>query len=303
MGKMKRILVVGGSSTDELDRGELRTFYSYIQGVYPEAAYHLSYLDELCYTIAPGVFEVHDARNDVSLADIDIVFLRCMSRSTNTKAYYLSRYCDWAGKSCVSDYSQYVPADKVGQMILFFEQSAPFLHTLYCPVNELLITRAEATYSYPHIMKPILAAHGDSNYLVKSREDAEQIITREPDIDFLAQAFCPNDRDYRLLIVGEEHLLFERKGSADSHLNNTSKGAAARKVTDVLPPTIVTQARALADKLGIMLAGADIMQNMETGEYYFLEVNVQPQLRTGAFLEEKKVLLHKLLDQLPLSVD
>jgi D-alanine-D-alanine ligase-like ATP-grasp enzyme len=38
-------------------------------------------------------------------------------------------------------------------------------------------------------------------------------------------------------------------------------------------------------------AGVDVMQNKETGKYYFLEVNMQPQLTTGALLKEKQALL------------
>jgi glutathione synthase/RimK-type ligase-like ATP-grasp enzyme len=295
---MKKIMIVGGTSSNNDDRKALETFYTYVRDVYTEAQYSLTYLDDLCYTIAPGIFKIYDTRNHMKLDDVDIVFFRAMMNTPIKKGYYLSRYCNLTGKPCVTDYSRCFPANKVGEAILFFDHDVPFLCTSYCPNNTLLIKHAESTYGYPYILKAITASHGDSNYLVKSREEAEQIILKEPDIEFLAQEYCPNNHDYRLLLAGDEYLLFERRGSADSHLNNTSKGATARKVSDILPAEIIKQSRHLASSLGVMLAGVDIIQNIETDKLYFLEVNLQPQLRTGAFLDDKKELIRKLLDRL-----
>jgi D-alanine-D-alanine ligase-like ATP-grasp enzyme len=46
------------------------------------------------------------------------------------------------------------------------------------------------------------------------------------------------------------------------------------------------------------LSGVDVMQNNETDEYYFLEVNIQPQLSTGALLDDKQVLLGNFIKSL-----
>jgi glutathione synthase/RimK-type ligase-like ATP-grasp enzyme len=213
-------------------------------------------------------------------------------------AYYLSRYCAWSNTPCVSDYSIYTPADKVAQAVLFLEHGVSFLKTLYIPDHAHLIAEAEDIFGYPYILKDGMGSHGDYNYLIHSRQEAEKIIAADKTLDFLAQAYCPNDHDYRLLIMGKEYLLFERRGGAGSHLNNTSKGAQATKVPNDLPASIIRQSQELADSLGLMLAGVDIMPHRETGELYFLEVNLQPQLRTGAFLEDKKLLIGKLIENL-----
>ena len=293
--KTTKVMVVGGLSTNSRDRKAMRKFTAYLSDEAGEKMKTcLAYLDDLCYDIAPGAFTVYDARNQVDLSDVDAVFIRGMSHLSNSRPYYLSRYCAWSKKLNITDYSLYFPADKIAQTILFLEAGVPFLRTLYCPGNRRLVAEAEHRLGYPYILKPILAAHGDSNYLVMSRFQANKVIAAEPRTDFLAQAYCPNDHDFRLLLAGDGQLLFERRGAADTHLNNTSKGAQAIK-TDALPPAVIDQARHLCKRLGLTLAGVDIIPHLHTGELYFLEINVQPQLLTGAFLNEKKTLIIRLL--------
>jgi glutathione synthase/RimK-type ligase-like ATP-grasp enzyme len=296
---MKKILLVGGTSTSTRDQDRKQEQLAFMSDVLGSDAHcYLAYMDDMRYEVAPGSFRVFDNRNKIDLSEIDVVFIRGMEQIPESAAYYLSRYCAWSNTPCVSDYSMYVPSDKAAQAILFLEHDVPFLKTIYTPNAEQLVAAASKIFGYPYILKATIGSHGNDNYLIHSQAEAENALTLSPRVEFLAQEFCPNDLDYRLLLVGKRQLLFERRGGTASHLNNTSKGAQATKVTDVLPPQMIKQAQALAESLGLMLAGVDIMPHRETGELYFLEVNLQPQLRTGAFLEEKRVLIHDLFEDL-----
>jgi glutathione synthase/RimK-type ligase-like ATP-grasp enzyme len=290
---MKKVLLVSGAETSKRD---LVAFMADTLG--EEVECYQTYLRELCYTISPGYFQVFDTRNRLDLKDVDVVFIRGVEKIPVSEIYYLSRYCEWSGTECISDYSLYVPPDKLSQAILFLEQGVSFLKTLYCQNREVLIGEAEKAFKYPYILKASLASSGNSNYLVKSLSEARWALKEEPQTDFLAQEYCPNDHDYRLLIIGDEFLLFERRGSVESHLNNTSKGGKATIIPNALPASIILESRKLAKCIGLKIAGVDIVPNIDTGTLYFLEVNIQPQLRTGAFLEEKKVLLRKLFDDI-----
>jgi glutathione synthase/RimK-type ligase-like ATP-grasp enzyme len=296
---LNKVLLIGGISSNQKDQDTKQEQLAFMEHVLGEQTHcYMAFMDDLRYTLAPGKFQVYDTRNEIDLNEIDVVFIRGMERVPVSAAYYLSRYCTWAGKSCISDYSIYAPANKVAQAVLFVEYGVPFLSTIYSPNSARLTKEAEASFGYPYILKASVASHGNYNYLIRSSQEAHETITANPTIDFLAQEFCPNNYDYRLLILGSGHLLFKRQGDADTHLNNTSKGAQATKSADILPAHIVQQARELAKALGLMLAGVDIIPHRETGELYFLEVNLQPQLRTGAFLDEKKVLLRQLFKDL-----
>jgi glutathione synthase/RimK-type ligase-like ATP-grasp enzyme len=298
----RSVLLVGGWSYNQRDRETKQEQLTFMEATLGQDTHcYMAFMDDLRYIIAPGSFQVYDTRNKVNLDEIDIVFIRGLERVSVSSAYYLSRFCVWSNKSCISDYSAYMSPDKVTQNILFLEYGAPFLKTLYCPDNSRLIFEAEKTFGHPYILKALIASHGDHNYLIRSRQEAEQILADDQGIDFLAQEFCPNDHDYRLLILGKRHLLFKRQGGDRTHLNNTSKGGRAIQVSRVLPEQIVDQSEELAKALGLMIAGVDIIQHRDTGELYFLEVNVQPQLRTGAFLPEKKVLIRKMFEELYLN--
>ena len=295
---MKKLLIVGGLSSYDQNAeasGEIHDFIKEVAGDQFEVL--STHLDLITYTIAPGVFEAHDSRNNLDLHTVDMVFIRGPKISiTSSQASYLCRFCAWNGVKFLNDYSIYYSGTKVAQTIVFLEEGLPFLRTAYAANKALLIAYAEQKFGYPYVLKSSTASHGDSNYLVYSAEQAQQIISGETGVDFLAQEFCPNDRDYRLLLLRDLSLTFERRGTAGSHLNNTSKGGEAKLAAGTVPDYIFRQAHKVADRLGLTIAGVDVMPHLHTGEYYFLEINSQPQLRTGALLEEKKTALRRLFE-------
>lgn len=293
---MKKILIVSGSTEytqNSAGRKELHTFLDNLLGKDAEVlSTHLDYIE---YLLEPGVFAAHDTMNDIDLTSVDCVFMRGPKlRARSDLAYYLSRYCAWNNIPFMNDYSGHYPGTKVAQSIVFLEEKAPFLATLHIARTELLVQRAQERFGFPYILKSNIGSHGEANYLVRDAEQARRILAQKPNVDFLAQEFCPNDRDYRLLLMGDTKLTFERRGKDGSHLNNTSQGGDAALADDVLPPEIVADSHRIARRLGLTIAGVDVMPNSSTGSYYFLEVNSQPQLYTGAFLAQKKEGLRRL---------
>ncbi len=294
-----KILLVGGYASDAEENPALQEFTEYINSTLGAEAETTSiYLDQLIFTIAPGVFTMTNGLNGDQLQGFDAIYIRGPKmRLRSELAYYVSRFCKFNGIKCVNDYSLYYPGTKVAQAIKFLEAEAPFLETIYSLDKQMLATSAVQGFDFPFILKTSVGSHGDSNYLVKSQEELQQILSDEPDTKFLAQAYCPNDRDYRLLLMQDQHLIFERRGSSDTHINNTSKGGEAQHTQEALPDEIIEKARSVSQGLGLMIAGVDVMPRLDTGEFFFLEVNSQPQLRTGALLNEKQSLLREFLLQ------
>lgn len=301
--KQRTILIVGNNSNQQESQESLERITGYVSKLMQggEAKILSTFMDDIVYTIGDD-FLAYDTRNDISLHDVDCVMLRGYGIVKNTQdAYYLSVFCEQNDVPCVLSYSLYYPATKVAQAAVFRELGLPFLETLYCNNRQKLVPHAERRFGYPYILKGSTGERGESNYLIRSASDASEALAAEPETDFIAQQFCPNDRDYRLLITGESHLVIERRGQADTHLNNTSTGGKAKLTPEALSPDIVAQARSIAKRLRLQLAGIDVIQNLETKDYYFLEVNTQPQVQTGVFHDEKaremKSLLLFLADQ------
>lgn len=298
---MKKIHLVGGVSSDPIDYESFTMLERYSRDTLSDnATIYATFLDQIVFTIEPGSFKAFDTNNNVEISDSDVIYIRGpQMRLRSAYAYYMSRFAAWHKIDCVNDYSLYYPGTKLAQSIHFLELDIPFLRTVYAADKKLLTGYAEHTAGFPAVLKTNVGSHGDSNYVVRDVQDMKARLSDEPDIDFLLQEFCENDRDYRLLIVGGDMLLFERRGDTTSHINNTSKGGQATKLpTQTLPDDIVQKARAVSNRLNLMISGVDIMPRYGSDQYVFLEVNTQPQLRKGALLEEKKQLLRQLFDKI-----
>ncbi len=294
---MKKIHLVGGVSTDPVDYESFTQLRAFTHNVLSEQGQiYSTFLDKIVYTIEPGKFSAFDTYNNVEIGDSDVIYIRGpQMRLSSAYAYYMSRFADWHNIDCVNDYSLYYPGTKFAQAIYFLELDIPFLRTVYSVDKDLLVECVADTVDFPAVLKTNVGSHGDANYVIKSVDDMKSLLATEPKADFLLQEFCENDRDYRLLITGKEMLLFERRGDVSTHLNNTSKGGQATKLPiETLPSDIVQHAVSVSQKLKLMISGVDIMPRYGTNEYVFLEVNSQPQLRTGALLDEKKQILQDL---------
>jgi hypothetical protein len=110
-----------------------------------------------------------------------------------------------------------------------------------------------------------------------------------------AAGSLPNEHDFRVLVMGGgSSLQIRRRGADDTHLNNTSKGGQAEMVGQIDSDTLSSCA-VLAAKIGADIAGIDLLQDAATNNYYFLEINFQPQIISGAYVKEKSAELEKFL--------
>lgn len=291
-----KILLVGGMGSDAGDHKSLVGLDHYMQQTLINHDVTATFLDEIIYHITSDSFTASLLSSGQSLTDFDVIYIRGPKmRLRSAQAFYLSRFCSANAIRCINEYSLYYPGTKVAQATIFYEEGAPLLDTIYTVTNRNLLDAAEAHFGYPYILKTTTGSHGDANYLVTSRSDAEKAIAKDADVDFLAQQFCENDRDYRVLITPHKSLVFARRGAADSHLNNTSKGADAELAApNEVPDNLIEVSRRVASRLGLELAGVDVMPRLGTAEFYFLEINSQPQFITGAFLDEKKKIIRSL---------
>lgn len=165
--------------------------------------------------------------------------------------------------------------------------------------HQKLAAQANSLLSYPFILKSVRAARGNDNYLVRSDEQFQAVLKENPDISFIAQAFVPNDGDYRIVVMGGEiKFVIHRLTQSDSHLNNTSQGGAATEVNPQdLPAAMREESIKISKALRRDVTGVDMIVDKRTGQHYFLEINNMPQLSTGSLVPQKMQALDAYLTQ------
>ena len=259
---------------------------------------HAALVDDLAISVGDGSFSIFDTLHGVDIADYDAIFVRAdqLRKYMGTIAA-INEYAAMHNIKVVNDYRNARDSSKLLQAVQFEKLDIPVARTLL--VTGGLLRNMPSDWKFPCIMKATHGSHGNDNHLVQTVEEVERIAAETPDKPFVLQRFVPNDGDFRILMIGDEVITIGRKAAEGSHLNNTSQGGEAVMVpVDSLPAKIITDAKKIMNELRMTIAGVDVLIDKETGDYYFLEVNAQPQLMTGAFLDEKSRLLGKLFEQL-----
>ncbi len=185
---------------------------------------------------------------------------------------------------------------KLFAMWKFWEDGVVVPKTAFGPVDFLIETLSK--FGGIGVLKSIVGTKGRDNYLVKSGKEIREIITANPDVEFILQNFIPNDGDYRIILTNfVPKLAIYRSANGKDFRNNTSLGGEASLVPlENLDPEILELAVAATRSLNIKIAGADILQDKDTGTYSVLEVNRTPQLASGAFVEAKTAVLKELVN-------
>jgi glutathione synthase/RimK-type ligase-like ATP-grasp enzyme len=255
-------------------------------------------LEDLIISVGDGSLTIFDTFNDKDVADYDVIFFRGDAFRNNMDAIStIQEFATEHSIPTVNEYKTIRDSSKLYQATRFHALGAPVARTL--AVNKAVLQNFEThikDWSFPCILKARVGAHGNDNYLVHSLDEVVEITTQEPAKQFVMQRFVPNNGDFRILIVGDQTMVIKREAVADSHLNNTSKGGTASETDESeLPAEVLQHAHALADAFGMHIAGVDAIQDKVTGDYFFLEINAQPQLMSGAFIEKKIAMVGKLL--------
>ena len=288
---MKKVLVLAGLSNSGRSTPYDKYFSQHIKGY----QFKQLYLDQLMVELSPKEFKVSDSQSGELILNYDMVMIREYGGHFLDLAYIVSRYLKSHNVPFFNhNYLTYRPISKAAQAALFYGQGVNFPLTYFSLSGEDLARKAE-DLGYPYILKDRLGMHGSDNHLVRSNNEALAIL-RDSEIKFIAQKYLPNTHDYRILVMGDqEPLQIKRTAAAGSHLNNTSQGGTGQLVSE-LPEQVLADARRLTQDFAIGVGGVDVLQSQTDNRYYFLEVNNQPQLATGAEVPAKLERFKDFLD-------
>lgn len=254
-------------------------------------------LAELVISISEADIKISDSFGN-QIEEYDLVMIREYSGAFVDIAYTVSRYLEIKGRAFFNrNYLKYNPTSKLAQSLYFFEASLPIPKTFFSLNEESLVNQAEQN-GYPMVLKDAQGSHGDKNFLIKSSNELLETLRSNSSTKFILQEYVPSEGDYRILVMGNnEPLQIKRSKIDDSHLSNTSKGAEA-KLVEELPPTVIEGAKRISRAIGVDLAGVDVIKNNQTGDYFYLEINFQPQIISGALISDKMIGFERLLEEL-----
>jgi glutathione synthase/RimK-type ligase-like ATP-grasp enzyme len=156
----------------------------------------------------------------------------------------------------------------------------------------------------PFVLKDSQSDRGKNNFFISSKEDFIRILSEaKSDSVYIVQKYIKSDGYFRLLVTGREVSLAIKRSSVSNknplkeHLNQPAGGANASlvKLADV-----PSEAKDLAIRAALVMqreiAGVDILKDLKSRQWYILEANYDPQIRTGRFLDEKLKAVAKFID-------
>lgn len=300
-----KILIVGNSNNHFVN--EVRTYYQkYVEFFEKssktssvDAIIETTLFDDLIIKVGDGVFSIYDIKNQRDLCEYDALFMRGDAfRNSMDVVCTISEYAHVNNVPIINDYSSVRDSSKLLQAVHFHKVGVPIAQTLL--VNAAtLSTDNDLDWVFPCVMKAVHGSHGNDNHIVKNLEDVNLHVNDQPNKRFVLQRLVPNNCDYRILVVGDETLVIRRSAVGDTHLNNTSQDGAADLVDiSEIPQKVMDDVRKVMDSYNMTIAGVDVFSDKNTKEFFFLEVNSQPQLMTGAYLDKKEEIVGKFLKKL-----
>ena len=297
-GKQRRVLFVStklGKNVEHLTDS--------VQSMMTNVKVERATFDDMIFAIKDGVPSIRIQSLKRDLDEYDIIHFKTSLQRDITAAF--ARYAARRGVKVLDPTIQSFPTtSKLYEYSIIVDHDVKVPDSLFVTpprlINSFELYRKEL--GIPFVLKGIHASRGEINDVVRSQEDFDRLSAEalRQSQYLVGQRFVPNNGDYRVLTMGKQIklLIFRSRLDDTTHLNNTSIGGTAR-LADIneLPSDIQMKCLEMAELMGRDIAGIDMVQNIETKEWYCFEVNDGPQLATGAFKEEKQQALAEYLER------
>lgn len=245
-------------------------------------------LTDMVLDVSNSETRIVDGPTQVDIASYDKVLIRNVGKNREI-AIAIAHYLRLKNIEFTDMYLDTHGFGKLSNSFLRRRHNLSTPRTLFGKPEFLLPYLERYPIDLPVVVKADNGKKGRHNYLVQTLAEMGEIIAQHPDQTFIVQQFIPNDGDYRVLVMGGQiRLVIYRTASNDTHLTNTSQGGSAELVdTTVFSKDRQDAIVRAAAVEAIDVAGVDIVIDKTDGSYYFLEVNLAPQIGTGAFVDEK----------------
>ncbi|HLB65990.1 MAG TPA: RimK/LysX family protein [Candidatus Saccharimonadales bacterium] len=243
--------------------------------------------------------------------DVDIaryVFTYFKSHASNPElASAAAEYLKFKGRPFADqEVKDYVSGSKLSQYMRLNSYNLP-VPLCVCAETKLLAKKYEeiaASLGTPFVLKEANSDKGRKNYLVDNETDFTDILKNDEKGLYIAQKYIENDGFLRLYVLNKEVKLaiwrskIGHKDKLKTHLNKPTGGVNAKllKVSQVSGSAKDMAVRA-AIALDRQVAGVDLVQDSKSKKWYILEANNAPQIKSGAFVDQKTKVIANYFDQ------
>ncbi len=243
---------------------------------------------------------------DEDIANYSFVFFK--NHHQRELSATAAEYLHYKGRPFADqEFSNYMSASKLSEYMRLscHGLSVPLTMSARTPLLLTSYQRLKQQLGLPFVLKEIRSDKGKFNYLIDSKKDFERLLAAAPeDHIYCAQRYIPNDGFYRMYVMGKEVVLAIWRSTtphADklkSHLNKPRGSANAVLVPlDQISGEAQNLALRAADCMNRQIAGVDLVQDNQTGNWYLLEANNDPQIRTGSFIDAKAEMVAKYFEK------
>lgn len=242
---------------------------------------YLHAFSDLLFEIKTGSVKISiDGRTD--LAKFDLVFIRRSGKYIRFMGA-ITKYLDYKKVDFVDPALREIglSMDKATASLRLAIKGIPIPDTYFCFRDgiEKFKRNITAGLGFPLIAKAIHSQRNEAIYILKDICDFGKLIGESRD-KFLFQKYIDIDREYRLLVMGEEVKVLEQKSKRDySNFKVEYIDPNEQSVfldLDQVSKQMKDLAVRCAKLLSLDIAGVDICVEKKTGKNYVFEVNRGP---------------------------
>lgn len=163
--------------------------------------------------------------------------------------------------------------DKMFQTLSFSSAGLPVPHTEF--TREPDFSTLAAKLGVPFIAKRVRGTHGDHVHKIETEADLGVV---DSPASFIFQEYIPHSNDVRVLVLeGKAVCGYRRVPAAGDFRANVARGGRAEALTDEAETVAVfALAEAAVRAVPLDLGGVDIIKSKADGQYYLVEINVNP---------------------------
>jgi glutathione synthase/RimK-type ligase-like ATP-grasp enzyme len=284
---------------------ENRAFFDKVAKQAPWITYECLTYKDLIFHIGDEI-KVINAKTGTDLSTYGLTYFK--DHHNHEFAFSVAEYLHYIGHPFIDrEFANNMSASKLSEYMRLacYQIKVPPTVCAASPIFKTMFPELADQLGLPFVLKEIRGDRGRDNYLIQNRQDFDEILLSAPDKHvYAAQQYINNDGFYRVYVMGKDVTMAVRRSPVPhanrlkSHLNKPRGSANAVLVDPAdLPGEAHDLAVQAADRLNRQICGVDLVQDKANGQWYVLEANNDPQIRSGSFPAEKVKMVAKFFDK------
>lgn len=217
--------------------------------------------------------------NNTNIKDYDFVFFGFMSKQS-TISMLIVNYLKKHNVPFLRYENFHMFDTKSYGMDLTESLGYPYIPTISTyKLNNKIMGMINEDFGYPVIVKKIDADRGTGVWKINSSEELIEFFNGNNEL-LMIQKLIPNDGDFRIIVIKNRvELVIKRKLVKEGEFrSNVALGNKAVKAN--VPDDIKAMCVDLSKHIECDILGFDIIQDLNDGKYYVMEINISPHMAT-----------------------